>query len=53
MTSIGGQQCSNGLQKLLCLKQGSVGLGVTDMGRAAIISDASQVQQRTEDSAYV
>jgi hypothetical protein len=53
ISDIGGQQGSNGLQKLLCLKQGSVGLGMTDMGRAAIISDASQVRQCTGDSADV
>jgi hypothetical protein len=39
-----GQQGSYGLKKLLCLDQRYVGLGVTDVGSAAVISDAAQVR---------
>jgi hypothetical protein len=53
ISDIGGQQGSNGLQKLLGHDQGFGGLGVTNMARATIISNASQVRQRTEDSADV
>ena len=47
-----GQQGLYGLKKLLRLDERHVGLGVTDMGGTAIISDAPQVGSCTEDSAH-